>query len=100
MYDFLYDTPVYQDIMRQGREKGLLEGRQEGQQEKIQELRETLLEVILELFPRISIPAQEQVDAITNTRLLRQLIVKMYTFKSPEGALQFLREVNGNNEKR
>lgn len=116
MHDFLYDTPVYQHIMRQGREKGLLEGieegrqeglakgRQEGllegQQEKIQELRETLLEVILELFPRISIPAQEPVDAITNTRLLRQLIVKMYTFKSPEEALQFLREVNEYNEKR
>ncbi len=33
MYDFLYDTPVYQDIMRQGREKGLLEGIEEGRQE-------------------------------------------------------------------
>ena len=113
MYDFLYDTPVYQDIMRQGREKGLLEGLEEGrqeglakgrqegflegQQEKIRELRETLLEVILELFPRISIPAQEPVDAITNTRLLRQLIVKMYSFKSksPEEVLQYLRDING-----
>jgi len=95
MYDFLYDTPVYQDIMRQGREKE----RQEGQQEKIQELRETLLEVIMELFPKIRVAAQEQVDAISDTLLLRQLIVKIVTFKTPEEALQYLRDITGNNEK-
>ncbi len=100
MYDFLYDTPVYQDIMRQGREKGLLEGLEVGRQEKIQELREMLLEVILELFPKIRVPAKEQVDAITDTLLLRQLIVKIVTFKTPEEALQYLRDINGSNEKR
>ncbi|HLJ32185.1 MAG TPA: hypothetical protein VKU38_00970 [Ktedonobacteraceae bacterium] len=120
MHDFLYDTPVYQHIMRQGREKGLLEGleegrqeglakgrqeglakgRQEGQQETIHELREALLEVILELFPKIRVPAQEQVDAITNTLLLRQLIVKIVTFKTPEQALQYLRDINEYNTKR
>jgi len=112
MHDFLYDTPVYQHIMRQGREEGLLEGleegrqeglakgRQEGQQETIHELREALLEVILELFPKIRVPAQEQVDAITNTLLLRQLIVKIVTFKTPEQALQYLRDINEYNTKR
>lgn len=104
MYDFLYDTPVYQDIMRHGREKGLLEGLEEGlakgRQEKIQEMRETLLEIILELFPKIRIAAQEQVEAITDTLLLRQLIVKIVTFKSSEEALQYLRDLNEGNEKR
>jgi flagellar biosynthesis/type III secretory pathway protein FliH len=111
MYDILYDTPAYRDIIRYGREKGLLEGLEEGlakgleeglakgQQEKVQDLRETLLEVILELFPKIRIAAQEQVDAIADTLLLRQLIVKMHTFKTPEEALQYLRDINGNNEK-
>ncbi|HLX39727.1 MAG TPA: hypothetical protein VKR42_04305 [Ktedonobacteraceae bacterium] len=96
MYDFLYDTPVYQDIMRQGREKGLEEGRQE----RIQEPRETLLDVILELFPKIRIAAREQVDAITDTQLLRKLIVRIVTFKTPEEALQYLRDINESEEKR
>ena len=95
MYDILYDTPAYRDIIRYGREKE----RQEGQLEKIQEMRETLLEVILELFPKIRIAAQEQVDAISDTLLLRQLIVKIVTFKTPEEALQYLRDITGNNEK-
>ena len=103
MFDILYDAPVYRDIIRYGREKGLLEGLEEGlakgQQEKIQELRETLLEVILELFPTIRIAAQEHVDAISDTLLLRQLIVKIVTFKTPEEALQYLRDITGNNEK-
>lgn len=92
MHDFLYDTPAFQEIMRYGRE--------EERQEKVQELRETLLDIIMELFPKIRIPAQEQVDAITDTLLLRKLIVKIVTFKTPEEALQFLRDINGNNEKR
>ena len=92
MHDFLYDTPVYQHIMRQGRE--------EERREQVQELRETLLEVIMELFPKIRVPAQEQVDAITNTLLLRQLIVRIVTFKTPEEALQYLRDINGGDEKR
>ncbi|MHB8600315.1 MAG: hypothetical protein ACYDER_26330 [Ktedonobacteraceae bacterium] len=96
MYDFLYDTPVYQDIMRQGREKE----RQEREQEKVQELRETLLDIILELFPKIRIAAREQVDAITDTQLLRKLMVRIVTFKTPEEALQYLRDINGSVEKR
>lgn len=90
MNDMLYNTPVYREIMRQGREKE--------RQEKIQELRETLLEVIMELFPTIRIAAQEQVEAISDTLLLRQLIVKLHTFKTPEEALQYLRDITGNNK--
>ena len=92
MHDFLYDTPVYQHIMRYGRE--------EERREQVQELRETLLEVIMELFPKIRVSAQEQVDAISDTLLLRQLIVKIHTFKTPEEALQYLRDINGSDEKR
>ena len=92
MHDFLYDTPVYQYIMRQGRE--------EERQEMVQELRETLLDIILELFPKIRIAAREQVDVITDAQLLRKLIVKMHTFKTPEEALQYLRDINASEEKR
>ncbi len=78
----------------------LEQGLQQGQMKKLQEMRETLLDVVMELFPKIRIPAQEQVDAITDTALLRQLIVKIHAFKTPEEALQYLREINTYNEKR
>ena len=83
--------------MKEGLQQGLEEGHREEQQVKIQAMRETLLEVILELFPQIRIPAQEQVDAITHTPLLRQLIVKMHSFKTPEEALHYLQEINSYN---
>lgn len=92
MHDFLYDTPVFKEIMRYGRE--------EERQEQVLELRETLLDIILELFPKIRIAAREQVDAITDTQILRKLIVKMHTFKTSEEALQYLRDINASEEKR
>lgn len=92
MHDFLYDTPVFKEIMRYGRE--------EERREQVLELRETLLDIILELFPKIRMAAREQVDAITDTQLLRKLIVRIVTFKTPEEALQYLRDINASEEKR
>ncbi len=92
MHDFLYDTPVFKEIMRHGRE--------EGRQEQVLELRETLLDIIMELFPKIRIAAKEQVDSITDTQLLRKLIVRIVTFKTSEEALQYLRDINAGEEKR
>lgn len=121
MYDILQETRAYRELIKDGLEQGLKEGLQQGLQQglkeglqqglregleeghreeqrvKIQEMRETLLEVILELFPQIRIPAQEQVDAITHTPLLRQLIVKMHSFKTPEEALRYLQGINSYN---
>ena len=88
-----------QQGLKEGLQQGLQQGRQEEQQVKMQEMRDILLEVILELFPQIRIPAQEQVDAITDTLLLQQLIVKMHSFKTSEEALHYLREINAYNKK-
>lgn len=96
MYDILRETRAYQELIKDGLEQGL----QQAQQEKLQEMREILLDVIMELFPGIRIPAQEQVDAITDTAMLRQLIVKIHAFKTSEEALQYLRDINSYNEKR
>lgn len=83
VYDILRETRTYQELIKDGLEQGLQQGLQQAQQaqkERLQEMRETLLDVIMELFPKIRIPAQEQVDAIADTALLRQLIVKIHAF--------------------
>jgi predicted transposase YdaD len=63
--DILRDTPVYQEVLAEGMEKGL-----EAQ-------RQTLLDIVQERFPEIARLAKQQVDAIEDTDVLRRLTVKI-----------------------
>ncbi len=55
--DILRDTPVYQEVLAEGEEKGLEKGREEG---KLEAQRQTLLDVVQERFPAIARLAKQQ----------------------------------------
>ncbi len=85
--DILRDTPVYQEVLAEGEEKGLEKGREEG---KLEAQRQTLLDVVQERFPAIARLAKQQADAIHDPEVLRRLIVKLSVVKTSQEAEQYL----------
>ncbi len=81
--DILRDTPVYQEVLAEGEEKGREEGKLEAQ-------RQTLLDIIQERFPAIARLAQRQADAIEDPEVLRRLTVKISVVKTSQEAEQYL----------
>ena len=77
--DFLRDSPVYQEVLEEGVEKGRLE-----------ELRQTLLDIIFERFPEIIILGKKASDSINDSYILRRLVVKMGTLPTVEEAKRLL----------
>ncbi len=68
--DILRDTPVYQEVLAEGMEKGL-----EAQ-------RQTLLDIVQVRFPAIVRLAKQQTDAIKDPEVLRHLTVKISIVKT------------------
>ncbi len=81
--DILRDTPVYQEVLAEGEEKGIKEGDLRGQ-------RQTLLDVVQERFPTNARLAKKQADAIEDPEVLRRLIVKISVVKTAKEAEQYL----------
>lgn len=81
--DILRETPVYQEVLAEGEEKGREEGKLEAQ-------RQTLLDIVQERFPAIARLAQRQADAIKDPEVLRHLTVKISVVKTSQEAEQFL----------
>jgi hypothetical protein len=81
--DILRDTPVYQEVLAEGEEKGREEGKLEAQ-------RQTLLDIVQERFPAIARLAKRQTDAIEDPELLRHLTVKISIVKTSQEAEQYL----------
>src|SRR5438876_876289 len=81
--DILRDTPVYQEVLAEGEEKGREEGKLEAQ-------RQTLLDVVQERFPAIVRLAKQQADAIQDPEVLRRLTVKISVVKTSSEAEQYL----------
>ena len=77
--DFLRDSPIYQEVLEEGVEKGRLEER-----------RQALLDIVFERFPEITHLARQQAMAIDDLEILRHLTVKMSTVQTPEQATQYL----------
>jgi predicted transposase YdaD len=90
--DILRDTPVYQEVLAEGLEKGIKEGKLEAQ-------RQTLLDVVQERFPGIADLAKQQADAIADSEVLRHLIVKMSIVQTSKEAEQYLLTAGRNNKK-
>ena len=96
--DRLQDTPAYQRILKEGRERGLEEGlekglekgRQEALQQELRQQREVLLDVIRERFPKLVRLGKKQAEAIEDTAILLRLIIKMAKVSSAEEAKQLL----------
>lgn len=65
-YNILRDTPIFQEIMREGREEGLLEG-----------ARHTLLLVVQARFPKLEKIAEDQMKRIEDVHVLEEIIFKV-----------------------
>ena len=80
--DFLRDTPVYQEVLAEGEEKGLEKG--------LETQRQTLLDIVQERFPAIARLAKQQTVTIEDPEVLRRLIVKISIVKTSTEAEQYL----------
>ena len=89
--DFLRDTPVYQEVLAKGEERGLEIGLKLGFKKGIlQVLRQTLLDIVLERFPEFVCLAKKQSEAIEDPELLRHLTVKIGVVRTSQEAEQYL----------
>ena len=79
MHDILRETPIYQEILKEGREEGLERGR-------IEALRQAIVEVVVERFPQFVRLAKEQVALIEDPEVLRHVLVKVSVAQSAEEA--------------
>src|SRR5437667_2163970 len=77
--DILRDTPVYQEVLAEGEEKGKLEAQHE-----------VLLDIVQERFPEIASLARKQANTIEDPEVLRRLIVKISIVKTLKEAEQYL----------
>ena len=82
MHEMLRETPIYQEILREGRQEGL------------EVLRQAVLDVIAQRFPELERLAKKQVVIVVDPELLRQVIVKVSVVYTAEEAKQQLLALN------
>jgi predicted transposase YdaD len=80
--DILRDTPVYQEVLAEGKELGLEKG--------LEAQRQTLLDIVQERFPAIARLAKRQADTIKDPDVLGRLTVKISIVKTSQEAEQYL----------
>ena len=83
MHDILRETPIYQEILKEGRQEGLEQGLQRGQ---LEALRQAIVEVVVERFPKLVRLTKKQVVLIEDPELLRHVLVKVSVAQSAEEA--------------
>jgi predicted transposase YdaD len=82
MHEMLRETPIYQEILREGRQEGL------------EALRRAVLDIIAQRFPELERLAKKQVVIVVDSELLRQVIVKVSVAHTAEEAKQQLLALN------
>jgi predicted transposase YdaD len=87
MHDILRETPIYQEILREGLEQGQFEA-----------LRRAIVDIVVERFPRLVRLAKKQVAASQDPELLRHVLVKVSVARTAEEAKQQLLALNEANE--
>jgi predicted transposase YdaD len=85
--DILRESPIYQEIIEQGLEKGREEGR-------IQEQREMLMRLVQLRFPELFALAKQQADGITNPEILPPVNFKLLDVQTLEEARRILLSIN------
>ena len=85
--DILRDSPIYQEIVEQGLEKGREEGR-------IQEQQEMLMRLVQLRFPELLALAKQQANGITNPEVLPPVNFKLLDVQTVEEARQLLLNIN------
>jgi len=95
MHDILRETPIYQEILKEGREEGLEKGLEQGlQRGQLEALRQAVIDVVVERFPKLVRMAKKQVAVVEDPELLRHVLVKVSVAQRLEEARQHLLAVD------
>ncbi len=78
MHDILRETPIYQEILKEGREEGL------------EALRQAVVDIIAQRYPKLARLAKKQVVVVEDPELLRRVLVKVSVVQTAEEAKQHL----------
>jgi len=90
MHDILRGTPIYQEILK--------EGRKEGREEGLEALRQAVLDVIAQRFPKLTRLAKKQVVVVEDPELLGHVLVKVSVAQTAEEAKQQLHALDEADE--
>ncbi len=93
MHDILRDTPIYQEILREGLAEGIEQGRFEG---KLDAFRHVLLIWTEKRFPSLIALAQERVERIQDAQVLDDMIAEMSVAQTIEEAASILKRTGKN----
>ena len=99
MHDILRESPIYQEILREGREEGREQGREEGLQKgQLEALSQAVVDIVQERFPKLVRLTKKQVAVVKDVALLRQLIVKVSMAQDMEEAQLHLLAVDDDED--
>lgn len=96
MSDELRDTWFYQEILKEGiekgREEGIEKGREEERQKELEQWRHTMLGLVQARFAsqKMELLAEGQAAIIKDPRILQDLIVKVGAARTEEEAQDYL----------
>ena len=95
MHDILRETPIYQEILKEGREEGIQEGIEQGE---LKGLNRAVVEVVVKRFPKLVRLARKQVVLAEDTAILLDLIGKLSVAQNVEEARQYLLAIDEDEE--
>jgi len=95
MHDILRETPIYQEILKEGREEGIEQGIEQGE---LRGLNQAVVEVVVKRFPKLVRLARKQVVLAEDTAILLDLIGKLSIAQSVEEAKQYLLAIEEDEE--
>ncbi len=90
MHDILHDTPIYQLILEEGREKGLEQGLAKAREEERLNLRLILVNIAQTRFPDLVDMVKARTNSIEDINALRQLVINFGTAENSEKIQQYL----------
>ncbi len=85
-HDILRESPIYQEIVEQGRE--------EERQQELQRQRQTLAGFVQRHFSEIAALAKQQADSIMDPQMLQAVILKLLDAQTVEEARRILLDVD------
>jgi predicted transposase YdaD len=91
LQDILRDTDAYQQILREGEEKGYKEGKEEGKEEgKLLASRQMLINLIQVKFPEAVSLAKRSIDTVDDVEVLQAAAMKMFSMQTIEELFHLL----------
>jgi len=91
LQDILRETEAYQQILREGQEKGYKEGKEEGIEEgKLLASRQILIDLIQAKFPEAVSLAKRCIDTVDDVEVLQAAAMKMFSMQTIEELFHLL----------